>query len=101
MSLSPFALQWNQLSIGLLVAIVLGAALLVPYLIKEIRGGKGELGPMRRLGGRGTVTLGPTTPTGAGDNNPGRVGDPAPGQPDAQPDPYGARAQRNAPPIKS
>jgi hypothetical protein len=100
MSLSLLALQWNQLSIGLVVAIVLGAVLLVPYLIKEIRGGKGELGPTRKLG-RGTVTLGPVAPIGAGDNNPGRVGDPAPGQPDAQPDPYGARAQRNAPPIKS
>jgi hypothetical protein len=100
MSLSSFALEWNQLSIGLVVAVALGAALLVPYLIKEIRGGKAELGPMRRMGG-GTVTLGPQTPVGAGDNNPGRVGDPAPGQPDGQSDPYGARAQRHAPPIKS
>jgi hypothetical protein len=100
MSLSFLALQWNQLSIGLVVAVVLGAVLLVPYLIKEIRGGKGELGPTRKLGG-GKVTLGPVAPIGAGDNNPGRVGDPAPGQPDAQPDPYGARAQRNAPPVKS
>jgi hypothetical protein len=100
MSLSIVALEWNQLSIGLAIVLVVGAALLVPYLIKEIRGGKEELGPMRRLG-RDKVTLGPVVPIGVGDNNPGRVGDPAPGQPDGQPDPYGARAQRNAPPIKS
>ena len=38
--------------------------------------------------------LGPRTPTGTGDTHPGRRGDPAPGQPDAQADPYDARAQR-------
>jgi hypothetical protein len=96
----PLALQWTELSIGFFVVIALAAMLLVPYLIKEIRGGKRELGPLRHLG-NGTVTLGPPTPVGAGDNNPGRRGDPAPGQPDGQPDPYGARAQRSAPPIKS
>ena len=100
MSFSPLALQWTELSFGLLVVIALAAILLVPYLIKEIRGGKRELGPLRRLG-RDRVTLGPPTPVGAGDNNPGRLGDPAPGQPDAQTDPYGSRAQRNAPSIKS
>jgi hypothetical protein len=94
------ALQWTELSSGILVAIVLMMLLCVPYLIKEIRTGKGELGPLRRLW-RGKVILGPPTPSGAGDNNPGRRGDPAPGQPDAQADPYGARAQRNAPPIQS
>ena len=100
MSFSPLALQWTELSFGLLVVIALAAILLVPYLIKEIRGGKRELGPLRRRG-RDRVTLGPPTPVGAGDNNPGRLGDPAPGQPDAQSDPYGSRAQRNAPSIKS
>ena len=35
----------------------------VPFLIKEIRDGKRELGPLRRFGRHG-VTLGPTTPTG-------------------------------------
>ena len=100
MSFLPLALQWTELSFGLAVVIALAAILLVPYLIKEIRGGKRELGPLRRLG-RDRVTLGPPTPVGAGDNNPGRLGDPAPGQPDAQSDPYGSRAQRNAPSIKS
>ena len=93
MAVSLFALQWTELSFALVVAFVLAACILVPYLIKEIRDGKGELGPLRRLG-RGRVTLGPPTPTGAGDNNPGRRGDPAPGQPDGQADPYDARAQR-------
>lgn len=92
--------MWTELSFGILVAIALAAILLVPYLIKEIREGKRELGPLRRLF-YGKVVLGPPTPTGAGDNTPGRRGDPAPGQPDAQADPYGERAQRNAPPIKS
>ena len=97
---SLLALQWTELSLGLLISIALAAALWIPYLIKEIRDGKRELGPLRRLG-RGKVTLGPPTPVGAGDNNPGRRGDPAPGQPDGQADPYSSRAQRNAPPIKS
>jgi hypothetical protein len=66
--------------IGILVAIVLAMALLVPFLMKEIRKGK--------------VSLGPRVPDGTGDTHPGRRGDPAPGQPDAQADPYDARAQR-------
>ena len=70
----------SYLGIGILVALVLATALLVPYLVKEIR--------------RGKVELGPRTPTGAGDVHPGRRGDPAPGQPDAQADPYDPRAQR-------
>ena len=65
---------------GIVLAVVLLVGLLVPYLIKEIR--------------RGKVELGPRTPTGAGDTHPGRRGDPAPGQPDAQADPYETRAQR-------
>ena len=80
--------------------LVLFGLLLVPYLIKEIRQGKGELGPVRRLGPRG-MSLGAPAPTGAGDNNPGRRGDPAPGMPDGQADPWGPRAQREAPPIRS
>ena len=74
------AVQYTELGLGILVAVILAAALLVPYLIKEIR--------------RGKVELGPRTPTGAGDTHPGRRGDPAPGQPDAQADPYAPRAQR-------
>jgi hypothetical protein len=66
--------------IGILIAIVLAIALLVPFLMKEIRKGK--------------VSLGPRVPDGTGDTHPGRRGDPAPGQPDAQADPYDARAQR-------
>jgi hypothetical protein len=66
--------------VGIAIAVVLALALLVPYLVKEIR--------------RGKVELGPRTPTGAGDTHPGRRGDPAPGQSDAQADPYTRRAQR-------
>jgi hypothetical protein len=69
-----------ELVLGIGIAVLLAVALLVPYLIKEIR--------------RGKVELGPRTPTGAGDTHPGRRGDPAPGQPDAQADPYTNRAQR-------
>lgn len=94
------ALQWTDLWRGILVALALVAVLLIPYLMKEIRDGKAELGPLRRLG-RWKVELGPSTPTGAGDFNPGRRGDPAPGQPDAQSDLYGSRAQRSGPPVKS
>jgi hypothetical protein len=74
------ALQTTELGFGLLIVILLAAALLVPYLVKEIR--------------RGKVDLGPRIPTGAGDTHPGRRGDPAPGQPDAQADPYDRRASR-------
>jgi len=69
-----------ELGLGIAIAVVLALALLVPYLVKEIR--------------RGKVELGPRTPTGAGDTHPGRRGDPAPGQSDAQADPYTRRAQR-------
>ena len=100
MSVSLYAVQLTELSIGILIALSLAAIFGVPYLIKEIRDGKGELGPMR-IFRRGKVLLGPVTPVGAGDNNPGTRGSPAPGQPDAQADPYGERAQRNAPPIQS
>jgi hypothetical protein len=77
----------TTIAIGVLVALALVAALLVPYLVKEIRKGK--------------VELGPRIPTGAGDARPGRPGNPAPGQPDGQADPYDTRAQRGAPPVKS
>jgi hypothetical protein len=94
-------LQWTtELSIGLLVAIVLMVVFWGPYLFKEIGQGKRDLGPLRRMKD-GKVTLGPDTPSGAGDINPGRAGDPAPGQPDGRSDPYGERAQRHAPPIRS
>jgi hypothetical protein len=76
-----------ELGLGILLALALFAALLVPYLMKEIRKGK--------------VQLGPRTPPGTGDVTPGTVRNPAPGQPDGQADPYGPRAQHNAPEVKS
>jgi hypothetical protein len=90
----------SEMTVAILIALALAALFWIPYLMKEIRDGKRDFGPLRRLG-RDRVTAGPPTPTGASDNNPGRRGDPAPGQPDAQADPYDTRAQRNAPPIKS
>ncbi len=74
------ALEYRIAFWGIALAIVLAVALWVPYLYKEIRRGKAQLGPR--------------TPIGAGDTHPGRRGDPAPGQPDAQADPYEPRAQR-------
>jgi hypothetical protein len=71
------ALQNADLALGLLVAIILMLGLWAPYLYKEIRRGKAEEGPH--------------APIGTGDTHPGRRGDPAPGQPDAQADPYDAR----------
>ena len=62
--------------------IIAGGALLgllVPYLVQEI-----EKGKARRRG----------RPVGAGDPRPGTAGNPAPGQPDGQPDPYSVRARR-------
>jgi len=100
MFVTVFALQGAELSLGLLVAIILASALLVPYLYKEIRRGKVELGPQVKETGHGTE-FGAITPTGAGDNHPGTRKNPAPGQPDGQSDPYGPQAQHDAPPIKS
>ena len=74
-----FAVQ-VEIFVGIVVVMALAMGLLVPYLVKEIQ--------------RGKVELGPRTPTGASDTHPGRRGDPAPGQPDAQADPYDPRAQR-------
>src|SRR5262245_23356172 len=95
-----FAIEWTYVTWAAILVAVLFGIFLVPYLIKEIREGKGELGPMRHLTNEG-VRLGPPVPPGVGDNNPGRPGDPAPGMPDGQPDPWGDRAQRGAPPIRS
>jgi hypothetical protein len=87
MPLKIFALLQFDLTTGILIAAILMAALWGPYLYKEIR--------------RGKVELGPRTPTGTGDNHPGTRFNPAPGLPDAQADPYSPSAQREAPPIKS
>src|SRR5580765_3088457 len=100
-SVPLLALQGIELSIGVVLAIGLFGLLLIPFLLAEIQKGKRSAGLLRRLGRGGTVAMGPPTPFGSGDNNPGRRGDPAPGQPDGQADPYGARAQRHGPPIRS
>ena len=95
------ALQAPGFTTGVLMVVVLMALLLVPFLIKANRDGKRQLGPIRRLLRGGGVKAGPLPPIGVGDNNPGRTGDPAPGMPDGQPDPWSPRAQREAPPIQS
>jgi hypothetical protein len=69
-----------ELGLGIVIALILAAALWGPYLYKEITKGK--------------VSLGPRTPDGTGDTHPGRRGDPAPGQPDAQSDPYDLKNRR-------
>lgn len=74
------AWQYPGMGAGILLALALAAALLVPYLLKEIRKGK--------------VSLGPRLPDGASEPHPGRRGDPAPGHPEAQSDPYDPRASR-------
>jgi hypothetical protein len=68
------------LGVGIVVVIVLVAALLVPFLLKEIR--------------RGKVETNPRIPTGAGSTHPGSRGNPAPGKPDGQADPYDKEARR-------
>ena len=81
LALELFALQFSSgLTIGIIIALVLAVALWGPYLYEEIV--------------RGKARVGPRFPAGAGDTHRGRRGDPAPGQPDAQADPYETRAQR-------
>jgi len=76
-----FAFELNGVAFwGILVALALAVALWVPYFVKEI--------------GRGKAELGPRNPVGTGDTHPGRSGNPAPGQPEAQADPNAPRAQR-------
>jgi hypothetical protein len=87
MGVAFVALEWYELSLGIVVALALAAVLWTPYLWKEIRKGKADQGK--------------GNPVGASDTHPGTRFDPAPGQPDGQADPYGARAQRNAPHVKS
>jgi hypothetical protein len=62
------------------IALVVATALLVPFLVRELR--------------KGQSPLKPGTPAGAGDVTPGVRGDPAPGQPDAQADPWSPQAHR-------
>ena len=68
-----YAVSNSELGIGLLVAVLLMLGLWGPYLYAEIVYGKDK---KRRK------------PVGTGDTHPGRRGDPAPGQPDAQADPW-------------
>lgn len=70
----------TELGFAIIVAVLLATAFLVPYLIKEI--------------GRGKVELGPQLPTGPSEPHPGRRGDPAPGHPEAQADPYDPESRR-------
>lgn len=70
----------TELMLGILVAALLATGLLVPYLFKEIR--------------RGKVEVGPNEPLGESEPHPGRRGDPAPGHPEAQADPYDPQARR-------
>jgi hypothetical protein len=66
--------------VAIVVALALAAALLAPYLYEEIKKGK--------------VSLGPRLPDGTGEPHPGRRGNPAPGHPEAQADPYDRTASR-------
>ena len=82
MSAVELLMAWQYPSVGsaIIVALALAVCLLVPYLVKEIRKGK--------------VSLGPRLPYGASEPHPGRRGNPAPGHPEAQADPYDPRASR-------
>jgi hypothetical protein len=70
----------TELVVGIIIVAALAGGLLIPYLLKEI--------------GRGKAELVPNTPPGAGDTHPGKRSNPAPGQPDGQPDPYDDKARR-------
>ena len=74
------AWEYPDATSAIILAIALAAALWIPYLWKEIRKGK--------------ATLGPRLPDGTGEPHPGRRGNPAPGHPEAQADPYEPRASR-------
>ena len=101
MTLSLFAFEWTSVSIGTVIVVLLMGLWLVPYLVRENTDGKKELGPLIRHGFGGRVSVGPITPPGTGDNHPGTIGNPAPGQPEAQADPYSPEAQRRGSPLWS
>jgi len=73
-----FSMVW-----GIVIALLLAVFILTPFLIREI--------------GKGKRQLKPGTPIGAGDARPGRPGNPAPGMPDAQADPYSSQAHADHP----
>jgi len=101
MAASLLALQWTGMTVGILIAVLLMGFWLIPYLVREIGQGKKEMGPLRRATQSGGAQWGPSTPTGASDVRPGTFRDPAPGQPDAQADPYSPAAQRSGPAVHS
>ena len=72
-----------SLAWGIVISLILLCGLLLPFLIREIRKGQSRLNPR--------------VPIGAGDTRPGRLGNPAPGQPDGQADPYSAQAHADHP----
>jgi hypothetical protein len=74
------AWQYPDVTTAIILVIALAAVLWIPYLYKEIR--------------RGKATIGPSVPDGTGEPRTGRIGNPAPGQPDGQADPYNPRASR-------
>ena len=80
MLLALFSFPGSTVGLGLILAIVLAAALRGPFLWKEIRRGKADGNP--RL------------PTGTGETHPGPRGDPAPGHIEGDIDPYSPRATR-------
>jgi hypothetical protein len=80
MPVALFTFTGSTVGLGIVIAVVLAIALWGPYLYKEIRRGKADLGPR--------------IPTGASEPHPGHRGNPAPGHPDAQSDPYDPRASR-------
>jgi hypothetical protein len=80
MVLALFSFSENAVAVGIGLAVVLAVALWGPFLWKEIRKGKAELGP--------------NLPSGTSEPHPGRKGDPAHGHPDGQPNPYNPRSMR-------
>jgi hypothetical protein len=80
MLLALFSFPGSTVGLGIALAIVLAVAMLGPFLWKEIRRGKAELGP--RL------------PTGTSEPHPGRRGDPAHGHTEGDIDPYSSRSTR-------
>ncbi|MEP7308094.1 MAG: hypothetical protein ABJA98_21540 [Acidobacteriota bacterium] len=101
MNLSLFAFELTAVEIGTVIVVLLMGLWLVPYLVRENTDGKKERGPLIRHGLGGRVSAGPITTPGTGDTHPGTIGNPAPGQPDAQADPYGPQAQRRGSPVQS
>lgn len=71
-----FSVTW-----GIVIALLLACGILLPFLYREIARGKRQITPR--------------TPIGAGDARPDRPENPAPGQPDAQADPYSGQAHAN------